>query len=77
MKVTGLTPTQTSTATKFTISGILPYTSYQCTLSFINVLGEGPDTQFNFLTGQDGKWYSVCDSIWYYYAVFNKLYKIM
>ena len=53
--VTGLAPTQRSTATMYTITDVVPFTSYTCNLSFINVVGTGPATQCLFITAQDSK----------------------
>ena len=39
----------------FTIPILLPFTEYTCKLSSINVVGEGPATQFTFKTAQDSK----------------------
>ncbi|XP_019863101.1 PREDICTED: protein sidekick homolog [Amphimedon queenslandica] len=38
--------------TMFTITDVMPFTSYTCNLSFINVVGEGPSTQCTFETAQ-------------------------
>ena len=54
-EVCGLTATQSSPETMFTIPILLPFTEYTCNLSFINVVGEGPDTQYRFETAQDSK----------------------
>ncbi|XP_019858998.1 PREDICTED: protein sidekick-1-like [Amphimedon queenslandica] len=52
VSVNGLSPTQTSTNTMFTITDVMPFTGYTCELSFINVVGEGPSTQCTFETAQ-------------------------
>uniref|UniRef100_A0A1X7T273 Uncharacterized protein n=1 Tax=Amphimedon queenslandica TaxID=400682 RepID=A0A1X7T273_AMPQE len=53
VSVNGLSPTQTSMNTMFTINDVMPFTGYTCSLSFINVVGEGPSTQCTFETAQD------------------------
>ena len=53
--VNGLSATQYSTNTMFTITDVMPFTSYTCNLRFINVIGEGPPTQCSFDTAQDSK----------------------
>ena len=42
----------------FTIPMLLPFTEYTCKLSSINVVGEGPATQFTFKTAQNSKFTS-------------------
>ena len=54
-QVSGLTATQSSTETMFTIPVLIPFTEYTCTLSSINAVGEGPATQYTFETAQDSK----------------------
>ena len=54
-EVSGLTATQTSPVTMFTITELLPFTEYTCRLSSINVVGEGPAAQHSFKTTQDSK----------------------
>ena len=54
-QVSGLTATQSSPETMFNISVLIPFTEYTCKLSSINVVGEGPVTQFTFKTTQDSK----------------------
>ena len=54
-QVSGLTATQSSTVTMFTIPVLVPFTEYTCRLSSINVVGEGPATQYTFKTTQDSK----------------------
>ena len=54
-QVSGLTPTQSSPETMFTIPVLVPFTEYTCRLSSINVVGEGPATQHTFQTAQDSK----------------------
>ena len=54
-QVFGLTATQSSPETMFTIPVLVPFTKYTCKLSSINVVGEGPATQFTFKTAQDSK----------------------
>ena len=54
-QVSGLTATQSSTETMFTIPVLIPFTEYTCKLSSINVVGEGPATQYSFETAQDSK----------------------
>ena len=54
-QVSGLTATQSSPETMFTIPVLVPFTEYTCRLSSINVVGEGPDTQLRFETAQDSK----------------------
>ena len=53
--VNGLNTTQYSLNTVFTITDVMPYTSYTCDLKFINVIGEGPPTQCTFTTAQNSK----------------------
>ena len=53
--VSGLTATQSSTETMFTIPVLVPFTEYTCRLSSINIVGEGPATQYTFETAQDSK----------------------
>uniref|UniRef100_A0A1X7UYM6 Soluble interferon alpha/beta receptor OPG204 n=1 Tax=Amphimedon queenslandica TaxID=400682 RepID=A0A1X7UYM6_AMPQE len=53
VSVNGLSPTQSSVNTMFTITDAMPFTGYTCDLSFINVVGEGPPTQCTFETAQD------------------------
>ena len=53
--VNGLNTTQYSTNTVFTITDVMPYTSYTCDLKFINVVAEGPPSQCSFTTAQDSK----------------------
>ena len=55
VSVNGLNATQTSNNTMFTITDVMPFTSYTCDLSFINVVGQGPSTQCTFTTAQDSK----------------------
>ena len=55
VSVNGLNPTQNSMSTMFTITDVMPFTSYTCDLSFINVVGQGPSTQCTFETAQSGK----------------------
>ena len=57
-EVSGLTATQNSPVTMFTIPVLLPFTEYTCNLSSINVVGEGPATQHSFKTAQDSKFIS-------------------
>ena len=57
-QVSGLTATQSSTETMFTIPVLVPFTEYTCRLSSINVVGEGPATQHTFKTAQDSKFTS-------------------
>ena len=59
VSVNGLSPTQTSMNTMFTITDVIPFTGYTCYLSFINVEGEGPPTQCTFETAQDSKYTQV------------------
>ena len=54
-QVSGLKATQCSPETMFTISVLVPFTEYTCKLSSINVVGEGPATQYTFETTQDSK----------------------
>ena len=54
-QVSGLAATQSSTETMFTIPVLIPFTEYTCKLSSINVVGEGPATQYTFETAQDSK----------------------
>ncbi|XP_019851153.1 PREDICTED: uncharacterized protein LOC105312503 [Amphimedon queenslandica] len=53
VSVNGLSPTQSSTNTMFTITDVMPFTGYTCSLSFINVVGEGPPTQCTFKTAEN------------------------
>ena len=53
--MSGLTATQSSPETMFTIPVLVPFTEYTCRLSSINVVGEGPATQYTFETAQDSK----------------------
>ena len=57
-QVSGLTATQNSPETMFTIPVLVPFTVYTCRRSFINVVGEGPATQQTFKTAQDSKFTS-------------------
>ena len=57
-QVSGLAATQSSTETMFTIPVLVPFTEYTCKLSSINVVGEGPATQYTFETAQDSKFTS-------------------
>ena len=57
-QVSGLAATQSSTETMFTIPVLVPFTEYTCKLSSINVVGEGPATQYKFETAQDSKFTS-------------------
>ena len=57
-QVLGLTDTQSSPETMFTIPVLVPFTEYTCRLSSINVVGEGPATQYTFKTAQDSKFTS-------------------
>ena len=54
-QVYGLTDTQSSPKTMFTIPVLVPFTEYTCKLSSINVVGEGPATHYTFKTTQDSK----------------------
>ena len=54
-RVSGLTATQCSPETMFTIPVLVPFTEYTCRLSSINVVGERPTTQYTFKTAQDSK----------------------
>ena len=54
-QVSGLTATQSSTETMFTIPVLAPFTKYTCKLSSINIVGEGLVTQYTFETAQDSK----------------------
>ena len=54
-QVFGLTATQSSSETMFTIPVLVPFTENTCRLSSINVVGEGPATQYTFETAQDSK----------------------
>ena len=54
-QVSGLTVTQSSLETTFSIPLLVPFTEYTCRLSSINVVGEGPATQYTFETAQDSK----------------------
>ena len=51
----GLPNTQMSTDTMVAISNLSPYTAYNCDLSAINVVGEGPALQCSFATVEDSK----------------------
>ena len=53
--ISGLTTIQSSLETVFTIPILVPFTGYTCRLSSINVVGEGPATQYTFETAQDSK----------------------
>ena len=57
-QISGLTATQSSRETTFTIPVLVPFTEYTCRLSSINVVGEGPTTQYTFETAQDSKFIS-------------------
>ena len=57
-QVFGLIATQSSPETMFTIPVLVPFTEYTCKLSSINVVGEGPATQYTFETAQDSKFTS-------------------
>ena len=54
-QVSGLTATQCSTETMFTIPVLVPFTEYTCRLSSINVKYQGPAIQYTFKTAQDSK----------------------
>ena len=54
-RVSGLTATQSSLETTFTIPVLVPFTEYTCRVSSINVVGEGPATQYTFETAQDSR----------------------
>ena len=54
-QVFGLIATQSSPETMFTIPVLVPFTEYTCKLSSINIVGEGPATQYTFETAQDSK----------------------
>ena len=41
---------------RYTLANILPYTHYNCNLTFINTLGQGPPTKCFFITAQDSKY---------------------
>ena len=58
LQVSGLTSTQSSSETMFTIPVLVPFTEYTCRLSSINIVGEGPATQYTFETAQDSKFTS-------------------
>ena len=60
-QVSGLTATQNSTKTTFTIPELVPFTKYTCRLSSINIVGEGPATQYTFKTAQDSKLILYCN----------------
>ena len=51
----GLPNTRMSTETMVVISNLSPYTVYNCNLSAINVVGEGPPLQCSFATVEDSK----------------------
>ena len=51
----GLPNTRMSTDTMVVISNLSPYTAYNCDLSAINVVGEGPALQCSFATVEDSK----------------------
>ena len=53
--VTGLISTQSSPSTTFSITDVIPFTSYTCTLASISEVGEGPSTMCTFETAQDSK----------------------
>ena len=57
-QVSGLTVTPSSLETTFSIPLLVPFTEYTCRLSSINVVGEGPATQYTFETAQDSKFTS-------------------
>ena len=54
-QISGLTTIQSSPETMFTIPVLVPFIEYTCKLSSINVVGEGPATQYTFETAQDSK----------------------
>ena len=54
-QISGLTATQSSPETMFTIPVLVPFSEYTCKLSSINVVGEGPAAQYTFQTAQDSK----------------------
>ena len=58
LQVSGLTATQSSSETMFTIPVLVPFTEYTCRLSSINIVGKGPATQYTFETAQDSKFTS-------------------
>ena len=53
--ISGLAATQISPETMFTIPVLVPFTEYTCKLSSVNIVGEGPATQYTFQTAQDSK----------------------
>ena len=57
-QIAGLTATQNSPKTMFTIPVLVPFTEYTCKLSSINIIGEGPAIQFTFKTAQYRKFTS-------------------
>ena len=40
---------------RYTLTNILPYSRYNCNLTFINTVGQGPPTKCFFTTAQDCK----------------------
>ena len=40
---------------RYTLTNIFPYTHYNCNLTFINTVGQGPPTKCFFTTAQDSK----------------------
>ena len=40
---------------RYTLTNIFPYTHYNCNLTFINTVGQGPPTNCYFTTAQDSK----------------------
>ena len=40
---------------RYTLTDMRPYTHYQCNLTFVNTVGQGPPTQCIFTTAQDSK----------------------
>ena len=62
--ISGLTATQSSPQTLFTIPVLIPFTEYTCRLSSINIVGEGPATQHTFQTPQDSKLICICNFLY-------------
>ena len=40
---------------RYTLTNIFPYTHYNCNLTFVNTVGQGPPTICFFITAQDSK----------------------
>ena len=57
-KLPDVNDTQNNLDTNYTISVLIPFTSYRCLLTAINEFGQGPSTMCVFTTAQDSKYSS-------------------